>query len=133
MKAHISDNSNVLVSNEDCVVLRMSLELFISNDIEGITKEKKAENNALALSVIKKLDEKSTLFNAEDMRIMFVSLSYFRMIIAETTDSIDPDPDADSDAILLKNDSSKYLLNIDNQLNKLRKQFTEGGIRIDEV
>ena len=50
-------NDSMSLSNDDVLVLNMALKLLISDDIEGISKSKKKENNSIARSVIKKLDK----------------------------------------------------------------------------
>jgi len=96
------NNDSISLSYDDILVLKMSLELFISDDIEGISKAKKKENNSIARSVIKKLDKKTKNFNAEDIRVITAALTYYQIvatnIICSGCDNTD-----------LINQSEKYL------------------------
>lgn len=128
MKAHIP-TPDFTFSSADREVLITALNLFISNEIEGVSKEKKEENNSLALSVGKRIQNRETRFNAEDMRIMIVALSYFRIVITETSDKAGDD----SEDVSFRKDSDKFLAIIDRIMDVLKGCLKRGGIDIDEV
>ena len=125
MKAHIADNYSF--TSEDAAVLDASLNLFISNDVDGVSSERKLMENTLARSVLKKLQMKETRFSGEEMRSIYVSLLFFRSFISEA--GIDPDK---SDPAL-KMDSEKYLSAINRLLSVLKRQLLASGVDIDSI
>lgn len=112
------------LSYDDIVVLKMALELFISDEIEGVSKSKKKENNSIARSVIKKLDKKHNDFNAEDLRVMTAALMYFQTVITDALLLGDADED-------LINDSEKYLSISEDLLNFFENSLRSAGFIID--
>lgn len=103
---------NCSFSYFDLIVLDAALNLFVSNDIEGVSKSKKKKDNAIACSVKRKLDNREVDFNAEDIRVMSASLLYFQIVISKASNF----PDQDADFI---KQSEKYL----NTINELSDFF----------
>ncbi|AKL96657.1 hypothetical protein CACET_c32130 [Clostridium aceticum] len=93
--------SNFELNNEQTSLLIFALNLFISNNIEGISVERKQIKNDLAISAGKKLSAHQNNFNAEDIKIMVSSLRYFESVI-EGTSSV-------SEEFKLDQATSKYL------------------------
>ena len=114
-------NDSMSLSYDDILVLNMALKLFISDDIDGISKAKKKENNSIARSVIKKLDNKLNNFNAEDVRVITAALTYYQIVITDIICS-------DCDDTTLINQSEKYLLTSQDLLNLFEDSLRSAGL-----
>lgn len=111
----MSNKPSFELNNEEIATIKLSLELFIANSIEGVTPERKFTQNALAVSTGLKLSNKETDFNSEDLRIMAVALNFFQIFINDT-------PSASIDK-----DSGKYLRIISNVLDMIEKNLNYMG------
>lgn len=95
-------NDHLSLSADDIAVLKSALKLFLTNDIEGVSSDKKKENTSIARSVIKKLDKNHNNFSAENVRIIISALMYFQMVITDSLllDNTDTKFNADSEKYL---------------------------------
>ncbi|CAK7002804.1 hypothetical protein [Tissierella sp.] len=115
----MSSKPSFNLNNEELATIKVSLELFVANDIEEIAPDVKLTQNELAISTINKISNNEVNFNAENLRIMAVALMFFQFVIEDTSSS--------SIDINLDKDTDKYLRIISTVLKKIEKTLNHFG------
>lgn len=115
----LSSKPSFNLNNEELATIKVSLELFVANDIEEIAPDVKLTQNELAISTINKISNNEVNFNAENLRIMAVALMFFQFVIEDTSSS--------SIDINLDKDTDKYLRIISTVLKKIEKTLNHFG------
>ncbi|MDF2842505.1 MAG: hypothetical protein K0R00_931 [Herbinix sp.] len=76
-----SDKNDFSISSEEIEYIIAALNLFITNNIDGISQEKKHDDNIIALSALRKLNARETVKSGEEYRVMLAALYYFLITV----------------------------------------------------
>ncbi|MEG2617788.1 MAG: hypothetical protein RR998_08495 [Oscillospiraceae bacterium] len=124
MKAHISNNLHLGI--DDVVMYQSALDMFMDGTYDGVSAEQKQHNDEIAKSVKQKLANHEIGLDAEEMRILFISLTLMRDFISGA------DASNSGDAAFAA-ESRKRMASIDSALTYLRRAFSAHGIEIDAL